>query len=63
MESSIRGGTKQVLLAPDKNSGAEIEISAHHRHLQLLAGNHPKLERAGQLNSHAVRRINRISSD
>jgi hypothetical protein len=67
--------TNQVLLAPDKNSEAEIEIAtpfrSSHRKMSerkpgtdFLAGTHPKLERAGTAKTDgrkAVRRTNRSS--
>jgi hypothetical protein len=67
--------TNQVLLAPDKNSEAEIEIAtpcrSSHRKMSerkpgtdFSAGNHPKLERAGTAKTDgrkAVRRTNRSS--
>jgi hypothetical protein len=67
--------TNQVLLAPDNNSEAEIEIAApfrsSHRKMSerkpgtdFLAGNHPKLERAGTAKMDgrkAVRMTNRSS--
>ena len=47
--------TNQVLMAPDKNSGAEIEIAT-----PRSAEGHPRLERAPPLQNMARRKTVRI---